>query len=66
MFDLSGRLMIAYGLIALIVLAVAGMVLWRRHNTPRRRRLRDRVRTTERYRRRQEQAAATDDEPAHT
>lgn len=57
MFDLSARLVIAYGLIALMVLAAVALVLWLRHNSPHRRYERQKTRTDEQHRRR-EQAAA--------
>ena len=57
MFDLPIRLVIAYGLIALMVLAAVALVLWLRHNSPHRRYERQKTRTDEQYGRR-EQAAA--------
>ena len=57
MFDLPARLVIAYGLIALLVLAAVAMVLWLRHNSPHRRHQREKARTDEHYRRRQQAAA---------
>lgn len=58
MFDLSTRLLVAYGLIALMVLAAVALVVWVRHNSPRRRHLRERARDAEHFRRRQEAAGA--------
>lgn len=57
MFDLPARLLIAYGLIALMVLAAVALALWLRHNTPRRRYEREKARTDAQYRRRQQAAA---------
>ena len=56
MFDLSARLVVAYGLIALTVMAAVAAVLWLRHNSPRRRYLRDQERTQAFYRGRQQAA----------
>ena len=61
MFDLSTRLLTAYGLIALMAIAAVWVVLWLRHNSPRRRHLRERTREAEHYRQRREAAAVTDD-----
>ena len=64
MFDLSARLLIAYGLIALMVLAAVAMVLLWRHNTPRRRHLREKARTDRLRGRRQQATAAAADQSA--
>lgn len=64
MFDLSTRLIIAYGLIALMVMAAAAVVMWLRYHSPRRRYLRDQARTDAFYLRRQHAAAADDRGPA--
>lgn len=60
MFELPTRLVIAYGVIALMVLAAVATVLWVRHNSPPRRHLREKARNVELNRRRQ-QAATTGD-----
>lgn len=57
MLDLPARLLIAYGLIALMVLAVVALVLWLRHNSTHRRYQREKARTEAHYRRRQQAAA---------
>jgi hypothetical protein len=57
MFDLPTRLVVAYGLIALLVLAAVAMVWWLRHNSPHHRDQRQKARDVARYRLR-EQAAA--------
>lgn len=57
MLDLSARLLIAYGLIALMVLAAVALALWLRHNSPHRRYRRDKSRTDALYRRRQQAIA---------
>jgi uncharacterized iron-regulated membrane protein len=67
MLDLPMRLVVAYGLIALVVLAIAALLLWRTRNSQGRRDRRDRDRLTERYRVREESLAAerdTDRSPA--
>ena len=58
MFDPPMRLVIAYGLIALMALAMVGIVVWCRHNNPRRRYLREKARDAEYYRRRDQAAIA--------
>lgn len=63
MFDLSTRLLVAYGLIALMVLSAVAAVLWVRHNSPRRRHQREKARSDEYYLRRQ-QAATGDGAPS--
>ena len=62
MFDLSTRLLVAYGLIALMVLAAGAIILRWRHNSPHRRNLRAR-RRTEHYRQLRRAAASGGDEP---
>ena len=57
MLDIPMRLVIAYGLIALMVLAAVGLAWWRAHNSQRRRDERARSRLAERYRQRSEIAA---------
>jgi hypothetical protein len=52
MFDVPVRLVIAYGLIALMVLAAVVLVWWGLQNTDRERRRRERAKDLERYRRR--------------
>ena len=56
--DLPMRLIVAYGLIALMVLAGAAYFGWRAYNSQRRRDDRARGRVAERYRKRDEAAAA--------
>jgi hypothetical protein len=56
--DLPLRLVVAYGLIALILLTVAGGVVWMVRNTPQRRNARDNARQAEYYRKRDDKAAA--------
>ena len=58
MLDLPARLLIAYSLIALMVLAAVALALWLRHNSPHRRYEREKARTDAHYRRRQQAAAA--------
>lgn len=60
MLDMPTRLVIAYGLIALMVLAAAGLVWWRSRNTQRRRDERARRRLAERYRQLKETTAAAE------
>jgi hypothetical protein len=62
MFDLPGRLVVAYGLIALVVLAAAAFAFWRSRNTQAIRDGKARVRLEERYRVRDE--ARTEDQSA--
>jgi hypothetical protein len=50
--DLPMRLVTAYGLIALLVLAAAAFAWWRAHNSRERRDARARNRLTKRYRQR--------------
>lgn len=57
MLDLPARLLIAYGLIALMVLAAVAVTLWLRHNSPPRRHRREKARTDARYLRRRQAAA---------
>jgi hypothetical protein len=57
MFDLPTRLLVAYGLIALIVLAAVGFVLWSMRNTHQRRDSRARNRLDANYRKRDKAAA---------
>jgi hypothetical protein len=52
MFDVPVRLVIAYGLIALMVLAAVVLVWWGLQNTLRERRRRERAKDLELYRRR--------------
>lgn len=61
MFDLPARLVVAYGLIALMVLAVAALVWWGAHNTQHRRSERAKHRLAERYRQREEAARTAAD-----
>ena len=56
--DPSLRLAVAYGLIALMVLAAVALVWWRWHNSERRRYARDRRRRDEYYRQRDQAAEA--------
>jgi hypothetical protein len=60
-FDLPLRLVIAYGLIGLMVLAAAAALWWRARNSYARRDERARVRLARHYRRRDEAAAAAGD-----
>jgi uncharacterized iron-regulated membrane protein len=55
--DLPMRLVIAYGLIALLMLAAAAILWWRARNSRERRDARARDRLAERYRQRLEAAA---------
>ena len=57
MFDIPTRVLIAYGLIAFMVLAAVALVLWLRHNSWHRRHKRENARTEAHYRRRQQTAA---------
>jgi hypothetical protein len=61
MLDPSTRLLIAYRLIALLALAAAAAVLWRRHDMPDRRREQERTRSTAHTRRRQPSVPAAND-----
>jgi hypothetical protein len=56
MFDMPMRLVIAYGLIALIALAGAAFAWWHSHNSQHRRDARARTRLAKRYRQRDEAA----------
>ena len=56
MLDQSMRLLIAYGLIGLMVLAAGAFVWWRARNTQERRDTRARTRLAEYYRKRDETA----------
>ena len=58
MFDLPLRLVVAYGLMALIVLAVAALAWWAGRNTHARRHAKARDRLAEHYRQRAEIALA--------
>ena len=58
MFDLPTRLIVAYGIMALLVLAAGALVWWAAYNTRDRRNARDRARCHERYRQRDENRAA--------
>jgi hypothetical protein len=55
--DLPTRLIIAYGLIALMGFAVLALIGWRTYNTRERRDARARIRQAEYHRRRDEAAA---------
>ena len=57
MLDVTTRLAVAYGLIALMLLAAVGGVVWKLRNTQQRRDERSRARLAERYRQRDEAAA---------
>jgi hypothetical protein len=59
--DLPMRLVVAYGLIGLMVLAAVAWAWWRARNTHPRREARERARLAEHYRRRDEAAAAAPD-----
>jgi len=61
MLDTPMRLVVAYGLVVLLALAVAALVWWRARNTQHRRDVRARGRLAERYRQRKEAAASTTD-----
>lgn len=54
---MTTRLLVAYGLIALMVLAGLAFAWWARHNSSDRRAERSRTRLAERYRQRDEAAA---------
>ena len=56
--DMPMRLVIAYALIALMLLAAAGFAWWRTRNTQQRRDERARSRLAERYRQRDEAAGS--------
>jgi hypothetical protein len=57
MFELPTRLLVAYGLIALMVLAAVAAILWNWRNSHQRRDTRARNRLHETYRKRDEAAA---------
>jgi hypothetical protein len=57
MIDDTTRLVIAYGLIALMLLAAVGGLAWKLHNTQQRRDERGRAKLAERYRQRDDAAA---------
>lgn len=57
MFELPTRLLVAYGLIALILLAAVAVVLWTVRNSQDRRDSRARARLSEQYRKRDQAAA---------
>ncbi len=63
--DQPARLLVAYGLIALMALFALAVVFWLRHNHPHRRNQRERARTAEYYRQRLE-ANAEQDKAAST
>ena len=58
MLDIPMRLVVAYGLIALMVMAAVGLAWWRAQNKQRRRDERARILLADRYRQRRETAAA--------
>lgn len=58
MYDVTTRLTVAYGLIALLLLAALAIVLWNVRNSRQRRDERNRERLAKSYRRRDEAAAA--------
>lgn len=67
MSDLPARLVIAYGLIALAVLAAAALVLrWWRHDIPHRRYVREKANAAALHRRQLRAAAAADDGSAQS
>jgi hypothetical protein len=57
MFELPTRLVVAYGLITLMVLAAVAVAVWTFRNSQPRRDLRARARQTEHYRKRDQAAA---------
>ncbi|KRA84376.1 hypothetical protein ASD76_10465 [Altererythrobacter sp. Root672] len=58
MFDVPARLLVAYGLIGLLLLAGVAVFLWVRHNTYHRRVARDRAKLKESYRQSLQEAAS--------
>ena len=58
MLDPSTRLLVAYGLIGLMVLAAVAFIWWRAHNTQERRDTRARTKLAEYYRKRDQAGAS--------
>ncbi len=58
MFEISTRLLVAYGLIAAMLLAGVAVALWNIRNSWQRRDARDRARLAKHYQRRDDAAAA--------
>ena len=70
MLDISTRLLVAYGLIAAMLLAAAALAFWSMRNSWQRRDARDRARQARRYQARDaarsaERATADDDSGGH-